>query len=120
MTQTAEATDRYVEQFDALRETREREPEWLRELRREGFDYFQRMGWPIDDKRDEKWKYTDVRPVARKEFRLPEGPGAKLSEAQIAAMLPFDEGMSRLVFVDGYYSPEVSRIVDADNSSVLR
>jgi Fe-S cluster assembly protein SufD len=34
-------------------------------------------------------------------------------------MLPFEEGMSRLVFVDGYYSPEASRIVDADNASVM-
>jgi Fe-S cluster assembly protein SufD len=120
MTQTAETTDRYVEQFDALRNTREDEPEWLRDLRREGFDYFQRMGWPIDDKRDEIWKYTDVRRVARTEFRLPEAPISTLSEDQLTAMLPFDEGMSRLVFVDGYYSPGVSRIVEADKFSVFR
>ena len=120
MTQTAQATDRYAEQFDALRETREQEPEWLRELRREGFDYFRRMGWPVDENRDEMWKYTDVRPVARAEFRLPDASATRLSEDQIAAMLPFDAGMSRLVFVDGHYSPEASRIVDADNASVLR
>jgi Fe-S cluster assembly protein SufD len=118
MTQTAEATDRYVEQFDALRESREQEPEWLRDLRREGFDYFQRMGWPIDEKRGEAWKYTDPKPIARAEFRSPDGPGATLSEAEIAAMVPFDEGMSRLVFVDGYYVPEASRIIDADDASV--
>ena len=120
MTQTAEATDRYVEQFDTLRETRKQEPDWLRELRREGFDYFQRMGWPIDDKRDEMWKYTDVRPVARTEFRLPNAPAVMPSSAEIAAIFPFDEGMSRLVFIDGYYSPDASRIVDADDGSILR
>jgi Fe-S cluster assembly protein SufD len=120
MTQAAEATDRYVRDFDALRAEREDEPIWLRDLRREGFDHFQRMGWPIDEKRDEIWKYTDVKPVARTEFRNPDGPGTQLSEADVAAMLPFDKGMSRLVFVDGYYSPEASRIVDADNASILR
>jgi len=120
MTQTAEATDRYVEQFDALRAERQEEPPWLRDLRREGFDYFQRMGWPINDKRDEMWKYTDVRPIARTEFRLPDAPAVTLSLAEIAAMLPFDDGMSRLVFIDGYYSPDASRIVDADDGSILR
>ena len=120
MTQTAEATDRYVREFDALREQRSEEPIWLRDLRREGFDYFQRMGWPVDEKRDEAWKYTDVRAVARTEFRNPDAPRASLSEGDVSALLPFDEGMSRLVFVDGYYSPEASRIVADDGASILR
>jgi len=120
MTQTAEATDRYVREFDALREQRSEEPIWLRDLRREGFDYFQRMGWPVDEKRDEAWKYTDVRAVARTEFRNPDAPRASLSEGDVSALLPFDEGMSRLVFVDEYYSPEASRIVDADSASIMR
>ena len=66
------------------------------------------------------WKYTDVRPIAR--TRVPASrrdPGSSLTEAEVSALLPFDEGMSRLVFVDGYYSPEASRIVDADNASVM-
>jgi Fe-S cluster assembly protein SufD len=119
MTQTAEAIEQYTKDFDALRAQRDDEPLWLRDIRREGFDHFQRMGWPIDDKRDEMWKYTDVKPVARTEFRLPDSPGVRLSEAKIAAMLPFDEGMSRLVFIDGYYAPEASQIIDADNASVM-
>src|SRR5439155_12674075 len=98
MTQTAEATNRYAEDFDALREEREEEPLWLRDLRREAFDYFQRMGWPIDDKRDEMWKYTDVKPIARASFRLPDAPGAALTDEDIVRLLPFDEGVSRVVF----------------------
>ena len=120
MTQTAEATDRYVRDFDALCEQRAEEPIWLRDLRREGLDYFQRMGWPIGEKRDEMWKYTDVRQVARTEFRSPEAFDTTLSDRDIAALVPFDEGMSRLVFIDGYYVPGPSRVVDADNESVRR
>jgi Fe-S cluster assembly protein SufD len=120
MTQTAEATDRYARDFEALRDQREEEPLWLRDLRREGFDYFQRMGWPIDDKRDEMWKYTDVRPVARTEFLNPATPGASLTEATVSGLVPFDVGMSRLVFIDGHYMPEASRIVDADSAAILR
>ena len=120
MTQTITATDRYIEQFDSLREQRVDEPPWLRDLRREAFDYFQQMGWPVDEKRDEAWKYTDVRPVARTEFRYPDAPATSLSEGDVSALLPFDEGMSRLVFVDGYYMSEASRIVDADSASMIR
>jgi Fe-S cluster assembly protein SufD len=120
MPQTAEATDRYVRDFDALRDQRAGEPIWLRDLRREGFDHFQRMGWPVEEKRGEVWKYTDIRPVARTEFRSPNGAGARLSERQIQAMLPFDEGMSRLVFIDGFYAPEVSRVVEADGACIMR
>jgi Fe-S cluster assembly protein SufD len=120
MTQTAEATDRYVRDFDALREHRAEEPLWLRDLRREGFDCFQRMGWPIGEKRDEMWKYTDVRPVARTEFRSPDAFGTTLSDRDIAALVPFDEGMSRLVFIDGHYAPHSSAVLGADKSSVLR
>src|SRR3989304_2442355 len=105
MTQTAEATDRYVRDFDALCEQRAEEPIWLRDLPREGFDSFQRMGWPIGEKRDEMWKYTDVRPVARTGFRSPDAFGTTLSDRDIAALVPFAEGMSRLVFIDGHYAP---------------
>ena len=119
-TPTAAATDRYVEQFNALREEREKEPLWLRDLRREAFDYFQRMGWPIDEKRDEAWKYTDVKPIARASFRLPDAPGAALTDEDIVRLLPFDEGVSRVVFIDGHYAPEVSRIGQPDHASVRR
>lgn len=120
MTQTADATDRYLRDFDAVREQRADEPLWLRDLRREGFDCFQRMGWPIGEKRDEMWKYTDVRSVARTEFRILDAPGTMLPERDIAALVPFDEGMSRLVFVDGHYTSDASTVLDADRSSVLR
>src|SRR3989304_3630032 len=109
MTQTAEATDRYVRDFDALCEQRAEEPIWLRDPRREGLDSFQRMGWPIGEKRDEMGEYKDVRPVARTEFRSPEAFDTTLSDRDIAALVPFDEGMSRLVFIDGYYVPGPSR-----------
>jgi len=120
MTQTAPATDRYSADFDALREQSAGDPQWLRDLRRDGFDYFQRMGFPIDEKRDEAWKYTDVKAIARTEFRYPDARGAVASSRDMAGRLPFDEGMSRLVFIDGHFASELSSIIDADSSSVLR
>src|SRR5207247_9166004 len=47
-------------------------------------------------------------------------PDVSLSEAEVSGLVPFDAGMSRLVFIDGHYLPEASRIVDADNASILR
>jgi Fe-S cluster assembly protein SufD len=118
MTQAPAATGRYVADFDSLREERAQEPQWLRELRRDAFDNFRKLGWPIDEKRNEAWKYTDVKPVARTEFRYPLERGT--TDMDIASLLLFDEGMSRLVFVDGHFAPELSGVVDEDRGAVLR
>src|SRR6266542_1121630 len=81
---------------------------------------FSSIGQPIDEQRDEAWKYTDVKPIARASFRLPDAPGAALTDEDIVRLLPFDEGVSRVVFIDGHYAPEVSRIGQPDHASVRR
>src|SRR6266542_1940680 len=118
MTQAPAIYDRYITDFDSRREERAREPQWMRDLRREAFDNFQKMGWPIDEKRNEAWKYTDAKPIARTEFRYPLAPGP--TDVDIASLLPFDEGVSRLVFVDGHFAPALSSVVDEDRGSVTR
>jgi len=118
MTQAPAITDRYIADFNALRDERAHEPEWLRDLRREGFDNFQKLGWPVDEKRNEAWKYTDIKVIARTAFRHPLERGT--TDLDVATMLPFDEGMSRLAFVDGHFAPELSGVVDEDRSAVLR
>ena len=66
----AEATTEkssYTAAFDAAfgRPTSD-EPEWLRRLREDALDRFERTGFPTTDEED--WKYTNVAPIARSEF----------------------------------------------------
>jgi Fe-S cluster assembly protein SufD len=81
----------------------------LRPLRRQALERFAQLGFPTT--RDEQWRYTSVAPLARTEFR----PAAAATAAQVdlAALEPFSfPGLecSRLVFVDGHWSPELSAV----------
>ena len=61
--------------------------------------------WGFLTRRDEEWKYTDVRAIAQGNFALPET--ADFSQAQAAALtLPLDA--YRLTFVDGVFSAALS------------
>ena len=59
----------------------------------------------VERRRDEEWKYTDVRAIAQGNFALAEN--AEFSQAQAAAItLPLDA--YRLTFVDGVFSAALS------------
>jgi Fe-S cluster assembly protein SufD len=58
--------------------------------------------------RDEEWRFTDLSPLTRQTFQ----PARERGVREIVDAGPFDlaEAGSRLVFVDGVYAPELSRI----------
>lgn len=108
MTQTIETTDRlYIADYEAQSAARADEPQWLQDVRRQGIEAFKELGFPVARKGNEDWKYTDIRPIARAEFRHPSG--SQDSSVSLAD-LPFDEGMARIVFIDGLFSPGLSRL----------
>ena len=76
----------------------------LQRLRAAAIERFADVGFPTE--RLEDWKFTDVAPLAKMPFRLarrPDAPGDFVDAARI-------EGAIELVFVDGHYFPELSRI----------
>lgn len=70
-----------------------REPAWLREVRREAKVLFTDRGFPTI--RDEEWRFTNVAPIARRQFVLASNVAAPVPE-----VFP-DSGCIRLVFVNG-------------------
>jgi Fe-S cluster assembly protein SufD len=70
-------------------------------LRREAFARFAALGFPTT--RDEEWKYTNVAPIARTQFRLPER-----AEDSAARWALRGEAACRLVFVNGILTPALS------------
>jgi len=111
VTQTISTNESYNADFAALLEQRKSEPGWLHELRHKGMDAFNELGFPTARRGNEAWKYTDIRPVAAATFEHSAGPG-EVAAKKLDALLPFDQDLHRIVFVDGFYSPELSRLPD--------
>ena len=81
-------------------------PEWLVALRRQGGQRFAELGLPTS--KDEEWRFTPISPISSSEFGA--APEATVS---LEALAPFMFGhaeWSRLVFVNGRYSAELSLI----------
>ena len=84
-------------------------PAWLGKLRATGLSAFKQAGFPTATRGNEQWKYTNVGPIERATFDLPSAQAAEaVSLASVKSVSPWDDGWSRLVFVDGFYSAALS------------
>ncbi|MDA0734255.1 MAG: Fe-S cluster assembly protein SufD [Chloroflexi bacterium] len=107
MTQTTTRFPQYATDYQALAST-SGEPAWLTQLREQAWTRFEHLGLPIIRRGNEKWKYTDVRPVANVAFEHPLGLEPQVDSSQLQKAAPWDASWINLVFVDGYYSPNIS------------
>ena len=55
-------------------------PHWLQEIRNTGMQDFLSVGFPTARKGNEKWKYTNISPIAEIDFRLSENETFNLKE----------------------------------------
>ncbi|MYL24179.1 Fe-S cluster assembly protein SufD [Vreelandella massiliensis] len=93
----------FLETLKARNQERVAEPTWIAARRQAGAARFEAMGFPT--RRDEEWKYTDVRAISEGNFTL--AKDAEFSQAGAAALtLPIDA--HRLTFVDGVFSAPLS------------
>ena len=91
-------------------------PAWLRRIRDHARDRFAQVGLPTARKGNEKWKYTNVGPIANIDFARPDGPvSAAVTKAEVQTMTPWRGDWTNLVFVDGHYSEQLSNKPKADN-----
>ena len=90
-------------------------PSWLSENRQIAFSEFENLGFPTTKRANERWKYTNVAPLARTGFRYRFEPNEDVVTIRsIRELLPWHEDWTRLVFVDGMYSDSLS---NPDNNS---
>lgn len=114
MIATKEGLQSYLEAFEQFEKTAAgREFPWLRKLRQDGFARFWDLGFPT--LRNEDWRFTSLAPLTTNSFALAQP--ASVSMAQIEPLLP--PGVERrIVFVNGRFSPELSRGGVFDDSKV--
>ncbi|MFQ6017640.1 MAG: Fe-S cluster assembly protein SufD [Kiloniellaceae bacterium] len=99
----------FVEQFGACKaELPGMGLSWVRDLREAGIERFAAHGLPSP--RLEAWKYTSLRPLAKLDF-VP-APSGSASIDKLPTLLPGGEGGHRLVFVNGAFRADLSRLGD--------
>jgi len=100
--------DPYLEQFKRF-ENEAGQPPWLVSIRRAGFARFSEMGYPTSQQED--WRFTNIAPLAK----LPFHPVFKSDADGLTSEMVRRFGFanlpgSKLVFVNGHYSRELSTI----------
>ncbi len=109
-TATAAAQDIYRTGFEEFVRRREgREPGSLTALRGSAFERFSQLGFP--GRRDEEWRFTNVAPIAQTAFRLDSEAAAPTQSLPAEALEKYRyEGAHELIFVNGRFSTELSRL----------
>ncbi len=109
----ATENETYQEQHAAVQ--RKSSPTWLVELRQRGFDAFTRLGLPT--KRLEDWRFTNVASLAARPYELaslanPNDETSNNEISELASHATIDEDFHRLVFINGRYCDQFSRLHD--------
>ncbi|NBV21162.1 MAG: Fe-S cluster assembly protein SufD [Proteobacteria bacterium] len=83
-------------------------PDWLRNLRRNGVTHFTELGFPTTKLED--WIYCNVAPITKLAFRPATSAGTDVTAQQLAPFAFPGWTGSRLVFVNGHFSPALSSL----------
>ncbi len=110
MTQALAKGERYLADFLAFeRSLAGHEPMWVHQIRHQALERFTQLGFPTARRGNEKWKYTNVAPIANATFEYPfdfDLNGVKASD--IRQLAPWDDSWTTLAFVNGHYCQPLS------------
>lgn len=103
------ATDRHQANFTRFeREVESESQPWLDDLRKAAIARFNLAGFP--NRRDEEWRFTNVDPIAKAHFSLAPLPH-NAAAIEAAGIFSFGrDALSELVFVNGHYMPQLSKL----------
>ena len=111
MTQSINKYASYASDFAVMEEARcPTEFAWLSKLRGEAWSRFIEVGMPVERRGNEKWKYTNVAPIANLNFRYLTDTGSNdpITREDVVSNAPWDNKWVNLVCVDGCYSDSLS------------
>jgi Fe-S cluster assembly protein SufD len=106
MTAIADYQETYLSEFRSRENEIAAGPAWLAAVRRAAIERFAELGFPTT--RNERWKYTNVAPIASVEFRPAAKGQAGPTDGSQACPCFFELECPRLAFVNGYYNPGLS------------
>ncbi|MEE8385689.1 MAG: Fe-S cluster assembly protein SufD [Dehalococcoidia bacterium] len=92
-------------------------PPWLRQVRQQALSRFSELGFPTARRGNEKWKYTNVGPIADAAFSYPFHSSPEVKPAGIRRVAPWNDSWETIVFVNGRYSRPLSAAPAALNGA---
>ncbi len=104
---SASTSASYLVGLEQSAQTRNGEPAWLAERRHQATEAFRSTGFPTG--RDEDWRFTNVAPIAQRQFRRAGAPLRVAAEQLDPYVLGSPVG-SRIVFLNGRFAPTWSSI----------
>src|SRR5262245_12877602 len=122
MTQVIKEKDKIFSAYKILARAREgRDPAWLVNLREKAGEAFESLDFPTT--RVEEWKYTNVAPILKvqyhESFDHDQNGLKKLAAGDIEPYTFAESRESRLVFINGSFSRELSNVAAAGNGGVV-
>lgn len=110
VTEIIKTENSYHEAFRALQEDQPDSPgSWLKRLRESAMESFQELGFP--SVKDEEWKYTNVAPIARIDFKPATSSGGEIAAPDERQKFACPEAKdSELVFVNGILREDLSSL----------
>lgn len=92
--------------------------DWLKSIREKAISRFSELGFPTV--KDEDWRFTNVGPIARSSFSILNNGIEKVSAADLKPFQFEDTEIIELVFVNGHYSQELSRIGNLPQGVIVK
>ena len=120
MTQSPTKSPSYPAAFESFRQGRGADgPAWLKNLGDHAWSRFSQLGFPTARRGNEKWKYTNVAPIARADFgySCDLNPDDGLVAGDLQELAPLEKEWVNVVFVDGRFSSLLSTMPDTANGA---
>jgi Fe-S cluster assembly protein SufD len=109
MTQTMAARESYAAAFERFAAQQDgKGPSWLAPLRRAAISRFHEVGFPT--RHDEEWRFTNPAPLAEATFSLAGRDRSAVTPERLRPFIFPALSGAQLVFVNGVYAPELSRL----------
>lgn len=96
----------YVTEFQRMQENLP--GDFLADSRNDAIEKFRNTGFPTQ--RMENWKYTDIKPITRKNFTIPARVSERINTDLLLGARLDDIECHELVFINGIFSPQLSNI----------
>ena len=113
---TARNMSLYQQSFESVQRNGTKDPRWFQESRSAGMENFIRQGFP--GRKDEEWKFSDFRTLARTEFGLSVEEGLSFSSDEFNQLQFTDLNCPRLVLFNVTLCPELCSLPEVDGVTV--